>query len=211
MTVSTAHLVVRRIERKERERALKIVKDCHGDLPPIEKFYGEGTFFLSIIAPYYLAADRNRAALKKAMAEAGFPPPKWNAVSLQFALPIDPDPADDCPECDNGMDHEKCRDGWRDQLRANVRDYAIAKFGSMPAWKCPCDTCGGNCGQCGTSHCARCGAKGDQKCDLVQHEAWKLEHPTEHAALEQRKARERATGRVKHFADQLMKLKNGDP
>lgn len=42
-------------------------------------------------------------------------------------------------------------------------------------WKSPCDTCGGNCGQCASSHCGICGVKPrDGACDAIIHEAHRI-------------------------------------
>lgn len=155
--------VIRYRERRETRRADAWVKKFHGDLPPLTEVLGQGfsDAFLTALLPHY-----ERRPPKKAT----------EPVRLPIGTPIDPDEANDCPECDNTGPHDSpCRSGWKDVLRESVRRYAVAKFGSMPAWKPPCDTCGGNCGQCGESHCGICGVKPrDGKCDLVQHEAYKL-------------------------------------
>lgn len=51
----------------------------------------------------------------------------------------------------------------------------FADFGVIPKWVSPCDGCGGNCGQCASSHCGICGVKPrDGECDQVKHMAYKI-------------------------------------
>lgn len=48
--------------------------------------------------------------------------------------------------------------------------------GVVPKWRPPCGTCGGNCGQCGSSHCSICGQKSQfphlKVCDPILHAAY---------------------------------------
>lgn len=164
--IAVVWAVIRFRERREKRKAHAFVEEAHGDLPPLTDVLGRGysDAFLAALLPYYERLPPKKSA----------EPPR----RVQLGTPIDPDKANDCPECDNTGPHpEPCRSGWKDHLRENVRRYAVAKFGSMPAWKSPCSTCGGNCGQCAESHCGICGVKPrDGKCDIVQHEAYKLHH-----------------------------------
>jgi hypothetical protein len=164
----------RRMRISSEEAAHKMMQDFRGDYPPIES-WRDGKYspaFLAVVTSYYIEAD----AKKRAEVAERVRKERWTAWMLKNTKPLDPDAANDCPECDNTGPHpEPCRSGWKDVLRENVRKYAVAKFGSMPAWKKPCDTCGSNCGQCASSHCGICGVlPRDGECDLVQHEAYKL-------------------------------------
>lgn len=185
LTLCGIHLIGWYIDRRERVRAVATIEAFHGDLPPLEQFYGESLLFLSVIMPYYLVSFERRAEAREALVKNEVPLPNWTKWTVENAVPLDPDEGEERKE-------------RKEHLRENVRDYAVAKYGAMPAWKPPCDTCGSNCGQCGSSHCARCGAKAKDgtPCDLVQHEAWKLEHPQEHAENELRKSQERLKATV---------------
>lgn len=87
----------------------------------------------------------------------------------QLGVPILPSGEPDCPECSNGMTHDQCRTGWKAVLQDNLK--AKAADGSLPKWRPPCNTCGSNCGQCGSSHCAICGMK-HTPCDQMMHAAY---------------------------------------
>lgn len=92
----------------------------------------------------------------------------------QLGVPILPSGEPDCPECSNGMTHDQCRTGWKAVLQANLE--AKAADGSLPKWRPPCNTCGSNCGQCGSSHCGICGVKAGYphlgQCDQAMHAAY---------------------------------------
>jgi len=149
-------------QRRDKIRAHQFVRDCHGDLPPISSLRDKNhsAVFLGTLLPYYEGMDRVR--------RLPAPPETFPKAPGTFINPLG---ESDCPECANGVVHEKCRSGWREVLYVN----ALGNLNELPPWKSPCDTCGGNCGQCASSHCGICGVKPrDGECDLKQHAAFEL-------------------------------------
>lgn len=110
-------------------------------------------------------------------AEGNYIPPPTTIYMASRGAPINPAFEPDCPECANGVAHEKCRTGWKAHLEANgVKELKLADLAkSSLVWTSPCDTCGGNCGQCGSSHCGICGVKPrDGECDQIKHLAYQI-------------------------------------
>lgn len=158
-------------EWSEERRAHKFVRDCNGDLPPPEalKDKGHSLIFLATLTGYYVEAARQREKRDKLKADLGA-----RVTEKLLGETINPLPESDCPECSNGVVHENCRSGWRAVLYA----AALGDLDKLPKWTSPCDTCGGNCGQCGSSHCGICGVKPrDGVCDLRKHAAYERTHP----------------------------------
>lgn len=131
----------------------------------------------------------------EAMRQGFHPPPKPLYTLTSARLVIDPDVPGIVeekavrslmtPELTQTLHHalltlkftlEQVRDVVSTEGFQKAAWLELQKRGLVPMWKPPCSTCGGNCGQCGSSHCSICGQKNQfphmKTCDPLMHAAY---------------------------------------